>query len=471
MLKFVQIPRAMPDKRPVAQRQLDFDEIYQKFSQVKAQEQATRCSQCGVPFCQNQCPLYNNIPDWLYLAAKGELQEAYQLSAQTSTMPEICGRICPQDQLCEGSCVEEISGHGTITIGAIENFLTETAWAEGWVAPLSAKEEKNLSVGIVGSGPAGLAAAERLREQGWQVTVYERNDRAGGLLVYGIPGFKLDKSVVARRVARLQAGGVQFSLNTEIGLGLSVKELRAKHDAILLACGVYKARDLGFAEAKNEAVMQALPYLTQSNRRGFESTATAPVAKDKHVVVIGGGDTAMDCVRTAIREQAKTVTCLYRRDQTNMPGSVRETQNAMDEGVHFEWLASPIRLQIDAGVLTSVQAIRMRLGEPDRAGRQIVIPVPESEFALPADLVIQALGFEPEDLGNFWPKLKTRTNGTVNISSSDFSTNLPGVFAAGDIVRGASLVVWAIRQGQDAAAQMDQYLSARLHRKKKNIKP
>jgi len=468
MLKFVKIGRELPDIRPVQDRKMDFNEIYQKFSELKAKEQASRCSQCGIPFCQNKCPLHNNIPDWLYLAAQGLLREAYELSTATNSMPEICGRICPQDQLCEGSCVEEISGHGTVTIGAIENYLTETAWENNWVQPLAIASEKPMSVGIVGSGPAGLAAAERLREQGWQVTVYERNDRAGGLLVYGIPGFKLEKSVVARRVTRLQESGITFRLGVDIGNDIPVRQLRKSHDAILIACGVYQPRELGFAEASCKGVMQALPFLTHSNRRGYETNPPKALAKGKHVVVIGGGDTAMDCVRTAIREQAKSVTCLYRRDMANMPGSARETKNAIDEGVHFEWLASPIRLAQSAGKIEAVQAIRMRLGEPDSAGRQIVIPIPDSEFTLPADLVIEALGFEPEDLGQFWSKLKRNSSGTIQTSGQSLATNLDGVFAAGDIVRGASLVVWAIAQGQDAAVQINEYLLAKTRKKKKS---
>ena len=458
MLKFISIDGEMPAKRDAKIRAEDFSEIYADYIREKAQEQSSRCSQCGVPFCQSGCPLQNNIPDWLYLSAEGRLEEAYQLSAQTNSMPEICGRICPQDRLCEGACVIEKSGHGAVTIGAIEKTLTDNAWENGWVAPIKPTAERSLSVGIIGAGPAGLAAAEALREQGWQVVIYDRNDRAGGLLMYGIPNFKLDKKIVQRRIDHLTDGGVEFVPNTNIGTDISFTELRKKHAAILVATGVYKSRALQVPGCGTSGVIEALPYLTNSNRLGLGDKVEMDTAKDKHVVVIGGGDTAMDCVRTAVRQKAKSVTCLYRRDQVNMPGSARETGNPIDEGVIFEWLAAPQALHDKNGKVCLVRAVRMRLGLPDKSGRQTVTPIEGSEFDVKADMVIQALGFTPEDMGELNADLALTDYGTIKTHPTKFETNIPGVYAAGDIVRGASLVVWAIREGRDAAAAMHEYL-------------
>ena len=458
MLQFVDTDRQMPEKRDAKERADDFIEIYGDYIDAKAEEQASRCSQCGVPFCQNHCPLQNNIPDWLKLTAEGRIEEAYQISAATNSMPEICGRICPQDRLCEGSCVIEQSGHGTVTIGSIERYLTDTAWEKGWVAPLQPRRDLPLSVGIIGAGPAGLAAAEALRERGWQVTVYDRHDRAGGLLIYGIPNFKLDKSIVERRTQRLIDGGIEFVLNCEVGVDISFEKLREKHQSILIATGVYDARDLSCPGSGTEGVRAALPFLIDSNRRGLGDTVESETAKDKNVVVIGGGDTAMDCVRTAVRQGAKSVTCLYRRDETNMPGSARETQNAKEEGVVFEWLAAPKSIHDESGIVSKVRADRMRLGIKDASGRQSPEPVEGADFDVKADLVIKALGFSPEDMSALSPELTLTRWKTVKANPVSFETNIPGVYAAGDIVRGASLVVWAIREGRDAADHMHQYL-------------
>ncbi len=465
MLKFVTVDAKTPKKRTAEARRQDFDEIYAEYALAKAKEQSTRCSQCGVPFCQSGCPLQNNIPDWLYLAAQGELREAYNTSAQTNSMPEICGRICPQDRLCEGACVVEQSGHGAVTIGAIERFLTDTAWEQDWVPPIQPKNERAGKVAIIGSGPAGLAAAEALRLQGWQVDVYERADRPGGLLVYGIPNFKLDKSIVARRIKRLEDGGVKFVLNTEVGTDISFAKLRQTHNAILIATGVYKPRTLSVPGCGAEGVVQALPYLTAANKVGLGDKSSGINAKDKHVVVVGGGDTAMDCVRTAVRQGAKSVSCLYRRDEANMPGSARETQNAKEEGVEFKWLSAPLSLYDKDGQVSGVHAVRMRLGPKDDSGRQSVVPVEGQTFDLKADLVIQALGFTPEDLSGYDDDLKVTEWGTLSVDPYRFSTTLPGVYAAGDIVRGASLVVWAIREGRDAARAMHTYLMNQLAEK------
>ncbi len=456
MLKFVDVARAMPEKRAAEIRRTDFDEIYAEYAAEKAAEQAARCSQCGVPYCQSHCPLHNNIPDWLRLTAEGRLQEAYELSQATNTFPEICGRICPQDRLCEGNCVIEQSGHGTVTIGSVEKYVTDTAWEEGWVRPIVPAAERPESVGIIGAGPAGLAAADRLRRAGVQVTVYDRYDRGGGLMTYGIPGFKLEKDVVMKRMAQLEAGGVAFRLNCDVGVDISFADIRSAHDAVLIATGVYKSRDLEMPGSGAGGIVRAIDYLTASNRKSFgdevpEFDSGELNAEGKRVVVIGGGDTAMDCVRTAIRQGAKSVKCLYRRDRANMPGSQREVANAEEEGVDFVWLSAPKGFAGDA--VTGVMVQKMRLGAPDATGRQSPELVEGSDYVEDADLVIKALGFEPEDLPRLWGAegLEVTRWGTVKAEFGSGATALPGVYAAGDIVRGASLVVWAIRDGRDCA--------------------
>ncbi len=468
MLKFVTVSRATPQKRHAEERRGDFHEVYADFIDAKAREQSARCSQCGVPFCQTHCPLHNNIPDWLRMTAEGRLEEAYELSSATSTLPEICGRICPQDRLCEGSCVIEQSGWGTVTIGSVERYINDKAWEQGWVKPIRPRRERSQSIGIVGAGPAGISAADVLRSQGYQVTVYDRYDRAGGLLIYGIPGFKLEKDVVSRRTDRLAEGGVKFETNFEVGRDASLDDLRQKHDAVLIATGVYKARELSMPGTGSEGVAAALDYLTASNRTGLgDSVADYENgrlnADGKDVVVIGGGDTAMDCVRTAVRQGAKSVTCLYRRDRLNMPGSMREVSNAEEEGVVFEWLAAPRSLLGDADGVTGVRAARMRLGPPDSTGRQSPEEVAGADFEMPAQLVIKALGFDPEDLPGLFgaSDLKVSRWGTVRVDMKTLMTNLDGVFAAGDIMRGASLVVWAVRDGLDAASAIHTYLQGK----------
>ena len=485
MLTFVTVGRRMPEKREADDRKTDFGEIYREFAGERAAEQAGRCSQCGVPYCQTHCPLHNNIPDWLRLTAEGRLREAYEVAQETNTFPEICGRICPQDRLCEGNCVIEQSGHGTVTIGSVEKYVTDNAWDEGWVAPIAPRHERPESVGVIGAGPGGLAAADRLRRAGVQVTVYDRYDRAGGLMSYGIPGFKLEKHVVERRNAQLSDGGVTFRLGCEVGRDTTFAEIREAHDAVIVATGVYKSRELDGDHGAHDGVVRAIDYLTASSRKYFgdavpEFESGALNADGKRVVVVGGGDTAMDCVRTAVRQGAVSVKCLYRRDRANMPGSQREVANAEEEGVEFVWLTAPGGFKADLpaatvaevgqvgpqgqgrgtgmdadgrAVLRGVTVQRMRLGEADATGRQTPEIMEGADYVEDADLVIKALGFEPEDLPTLWsePALQVTRWGTIRTDFRTHATGLDGVYAVGDIVRGASLVVWAIRDGRECA--------------------
>ena len=468
MLQFVDVVQETPEKRSTLNRKTDFNEIYNEFITDKAKEKSSRCSQCGVPFCQIHCPLSNNIPDWLKLTAEGRLKEAYELSQSTNNMPEVCGRICPQDRLCEGNCVIEQSGHGTVTIGSVEKYINDTAWEKGWVKPIKVKRELKQSIGIIGAGPAGMASAEELRKSGYQVTIYDRYDRPGGLLIYGIPNFKLEKFVVERRTKLLKESGIKFVQNFEVGKNKTLYELKDKHDAILIATGVYKAREIDIPGHDLKNIFPAMEFLTASNKKGLGDKVKlfdngTLNAEGKDIVVIGGGDTAMDCVRTSVRQKAKSVKCLYRRDRENMPGSAREVGNAIEEGVEFVWLTSPKRF-FGNSVVESVEVNKMKLGEPDSSGRRRPEIEIGSEYKIKADLVIKSLGFDPENLPKLFGanELAISQWGTIKIDLNSMQTNLDGVFAAGDIVRGASLVVWAIRDGRDAAVQIEKYLKQKI---------
>ena len=472
MLKFVDLKRETPEKIASGERKENFLEIYKEFINNKAVEQASRCSQCGTPFCQVHCPLQNNIPDWLKLTAEGRLKDAYEISSATNSMPEVCGSICPQDRLCEGNCVIEQSGHGTVTIGAVEKFITNTAWENGWVEPIKPLNEIKQSVGIIGAGPAGIAAAMELRKEGYQVTIYDRYDRAGGLLIYGIPNFKLDKSVVLRRTKLLEDSNIKIINNFEVGKDSTLKELKEKHDAILIATGVYKARQIETPGSNLKNIFPAMEFLTASNKKGLgdqvkEFDNGTLNAEGKNIIVVGGGDTAMDCVRTAVRQKAKSVSCLYRRDKANMPGSAREVANAEEEGVNFIWLSCP-KLFEGKDSVEKVIINKMRLGEPDSSGRQSPKIIDGAEEKLNADLVIEALGFEPEEIPKLFgePDLEVTKWGTIKTDLKTLKTNIRGIFAAGDIVRGASLVVWAIRDGRDAAVGISEYLKETSQKKK-----
>jgi glutamate synthase (NADPH/NADH) small chain len=469
MQRFVELPAALPPKRGAANRRQDFSEIYDPFIQKAAAAQASRCAQCGIPFCQVHCPVQNNIPDWLKMVAEGRLEEAYALSSATNNLPEVCGRICPQDRLCEQACVLEQSEHGSVTIGAIEKYITDTAWEQGWVQPAKPDRERSESVGIIGAGPGGMAAAEELRRLGYQVDVYDRYDRVGGLLIYGIPNFKLDKDVVARRVELLKQAGVCFHANVDVGNTVTFAKLRQKHSAILIATGVYQARALTCPGVGATGVHRAMTYLTASNRQGLGDKVPAFEdgslnAAGKNVVVIGGGDTAMDCVRTAVRQGAKSVKCLYRRDRDNMPGSQREVANAIEEGVEFVWQSAPEAILHDGdNKVTGVRAVRTRLSMPDASGRAKPEDIEGSQFVIPTDIVIEALGFDPEDMPKLFGEAELGVTrwGTIKADPTTKMTNLDGVFAAGDIVRGASLVVWAIRDGRDATAGIHAYIQVK----------
>ena len=471
MLKFVKVGLQTPNKRTVDTRIEDFKEIYDQYINEKAKEQSSRCSQCGVPFCQVHCPLHNNIPDWLKLTAEGRLEEAHELAQSTNNMPEVCGRICPQDRLCEGNCVIEQSGHGTVTIGSVEKYITDTAWEKGWVKPIKVLKEIDMSVGIIGAGPAGLACAEELRKLGYKVTIYDRYDRPGGLLIYGIPNFKLEKFVVERRTNLLKESGIKFQQNVEVGKDILIEQLQQKHDALLIATGVYKPKEVNLPGHNLKNIFPAMKFLIASNRKGlgdkvkeFDDGTFNAVNKD--IIVIGGGDTAMDCVRTAVRQNAKSVKCLYRRDRKNMPGSAREVYNAEEEGVEFIWLSNPKEF-IGKEKISSVLVEKMKLGEPDLTGRKKSEPILNSQFEIKSDIVIKAVGFEPEDLSKLFnsKKISISKSGTIKINYQTMETNIQGIFSAGDIVRGASLVVWAIKDGREAAMSINKYLELKKQNK------
>ncbi|WP_338329822.1 NAD(P)-dependent oxidoreductase [Commensalibacter sp. Nvir] len=469
MLKFIFLKQRQPKKRPAEQRKRDFFEIYRRFTKKQAMEQASRCSQCGVPYCSTKCPVSNYIPNWLKLTTEGRFEEAFAISSETNSFPEICGRICPQDRLCEGNCVIE-SGFNSVTIGAVEAFITDNAFKHGLIKPIIPQKELNKSIGIIGAGPCGMAAANILRQKGYRVAIYDRYDRAGGLMTYGIPTFKLEKNIVQRRQKQLEQSGVDFHFNTVVtsksGIGsISFKELYGIYDAVFIATGTYKKKDMWVPGSKLPGVVQALDYLIASQKTQLSTDMNA---KNKHVIVIGGGDTAMDCLRTAIRQGAKSVKCMYRRDEATMPGSKMEVKNAKEEGVEFIWQAIPETF-IGGNCVQSITALRTELEVSELDNQQTVKPIENTSFNLPVDMVIKALGFAPEPISDLWDinDLSLNKYGNILITNPPCMTSIPGVFAGGDIVRGASLAVWAIKDGQDAAHQISQWLENPTFKKSK----
>ncbi len=454
-LQWRYIQRDEPPKRPVCERLRDFHEIYSFLDADKVREQAARCVQCGHPFCVGGCPLNNRIPEWIALAAEGRFLEAAKISQQTSNMPEVCSRVCPQERLCEGACVLNVFSQ-PVTIGAIEMFINEYAFAHGGVdvtrAPSNSKR-----VAVVGAGPAGLACADELRGMGYDVTVFEALDRGGGLLVYGIPAFKLDKNVVERRVKTLEARGVQFRMKVVVGRDVTVSKLLGEFDAVFLGIGAQKPKPLNVPGGELRGVYDALPFLIEKNLGLPETTDV----HNKLVAVVGGGDTAMDCLRTAIRCGARSAVCLYRRDEANMPGSRKEYKNAIEEGAQFQFLVNPILVCGDSrGDVQGVRCVRMELGEPDASGRRKPRPVRNSEFNVRAEVVLVAYGFDPVPMpaGDHLPDILRNKWGMFEVNP-DGMTNIPGLFSGGDAVRGPSLVAHAIRDGRHAARSIDRYLS------------
>lgn len=459
---WLRIDRAVQPKRSPPERIRDFREIYSLYDEATAREQASRCLQCPQPLCMTGCPLANRIPEWLALTAEGRFLEAASLSRSTSNMPEICSRVCPQERLCEGACI--LNGRSDpVAIGPIEKFINEYAFAHD-AAEVSRVSPNGLGVAVVGSGPGGLACADELAKLGYAVTVFDSQSRAGGLLINGIPSFKLEKSVVERRLTLLRQRGVMFRLGVTVGRNVSLSALHAEFDAVYLAIGAQKPKPLGIPGADLNGVFHALPFLIQN----LAEASSGPLinVSGKRVVVVGGGDTAMDCLRTAIRYGARDAVCLYRRDLENMPGSRREYTNALEEGAQFSFLTNPVALLGNPdGQVTHVRCARMNLGEPDAQGRRRPQPIPGSE--LPADTVLVAFGFDPAPIPTLGELNEIAINqwGGVIVDAGQM-TNVPGVFAGGDLVRGPSLVVHAVRDGRKAALGIHNYLSAQSLRQK-----
>ncbi len=452
MREFLKTERIDPTKRLVVERTKDFNEIYEVFDKHEASSQSDRCIQCGDPFCLNKCPLHNYIPQWLKSVAEKDLEFAFKLSNEPSPFPEVMGRVCPHDRLCEGDCTLN-DGHGAITIGSVEAHITEEGFKAGYT-PEFPGITTDKKVAIIGSGPAGLSTATYLLRSGIAVTMYERAERAGGLLTYGIPNFKLDKKIVQRRVSLLEDAGLKLVLNCEVGKDISFEEITNSHDAIFIGVGATKAKFASLSGEKAKNVYPAMDYLTAIQKKNFEvSYDTKFDFKNLDVVVIGGGDTAMDCLRTAKREGAKSVTCLYRRDELNMPGSKKEYKNAMEEGVDFKFLASPKEIILNEdGLATSVEIIRTTLGLKDESGRQKMQEVKGSETKVNADVVIMSLGFDlakPSFLAE--NGIETNSWGGIVINEETYETTTSGVYAGGDCFRGADLVVTAALDGREAA--------------------
>ena len=463
VFQFLEVQRTDPGKKPAFVRVTEFGEIYGEYEQQEAAEQAERCIECGNPYCEWKCPVHNYIPNWLKLVADGNLMEAVEMSHKTNSLPEVCGRICPQDRLCEGACTLN-TGFGAVSIGSVEKYITDKAIEQGWKPDLSAVTDSGKRVAIVGAGPAGIACADVLARNGVSSVVFDRYPEIGGLLTFGIPPFKLEKDVISKRRKMFEEMGIEFRLNTEIGKDVSFESLLADYDSVFLGMGTYTYMKGGFPGEDKQGVHEALPYLVANIHDQIEFGGDKPDFIDfggKRVVVLGGGDTAMDCVRTAIRQGAASVTCVYRRDRANMPGSMREVDNAMEEGIEFLFNRQPIEIVGDSAV-EGIRLVTTELGEADEQGRQRPEPVAGSEEVLPADVVVIAFGFRPSPAPWFEQHdIEVDEGGRVKApeqSELPFQTSNPRVFAGGDMVRGSDLVVTAIYEGRQAAEGILDYL-------------
>ena len=462
--QFLDVRRYDPAKKSAEERKISFVEIYGEYNQVQASNQAHRCLDCGNPYCEWKCPVHNFIPDWLKLVNEGNIIEAAELCHSTNSLPEVCGRVCPQDRLCEGACTLN-DGFGAVTIGSTEKYITEKAFEMGWKPDMSYRKWTDKKVAIIGAGPAGISCADVLTRSGVHSHVYDKNEEIGGLLTFGIPEFKLEKSVVKRRRRILEEMGVEFNLGREIGKDISFKKLYDEYDAVFLAMGTYTSLEGGFAGESLSGVHKAIDYLISSTKKLLKLKTNRNDfinLKGKKVIVLGGGDTAMDCNRTAIRQGAKSVKCLYRRDEENMPGSKREVQNAKEEGVEFEFNIQPIDIIGDEKV-QGVKIVKTQLGEPDQNGRRVPIPIPGSEMIYEADAVIVAFGFRASPAKWFEDfNISTQKNGLVVAEEHQefkFQTSNKKIFSGGDMVRGSDLVVTAIWEGREAAKSIIKYVS------------
>ncbi|CAI8217529.1 MAG: Glutamate synthase [NADPH] small chain [Glaciecola sp. HTCC2999] len=463
--QFVDVARIDPPKKPIIVRKEEFGEIYQPLSQSQTEGQADRCLDCGNPYCEWKCPVHNFIPQWLSLANEGRIIEAAELSHQTNSLPEVCGRVCPQDRLCEGACTLN-DDFGAVTIGSIETYITDTAFKMGWRPDMSGVIKTDKKVAIVGAGPAGLACADVLIRNGVKPVVFDKYEEIGGLLTFGIPSFKLEKNVISRRREIFTDMGIEFRLNTEIGKDVMFDELLSDYDAVFLGMGTYTSMQGGFKNEQAPGVYEALPFLVANTNRvmGLEKSAEDFIdMQGKKVVVLGGGDTTMDCVRTSIRQNAASVTCAYRRDEESMPGSRREVVNAKEEGVQFQFNLMPLDIAVDEnGQTIGVRMVKTQMGEPDAAGRRSAVKIEGSEHILEADAVIIAFGFSPSPapwFGDFGIILDEK--GRVRAPEHGqfaYQTSNPKIFSGGDMVRGSDLVVTAIAEGRKAADGIMDYI-------------